>query len=191
MTTTTTPAGASPSRAFPSSAACVLTCLFLGVMGASVGCAADPREGYAFNAAYPTDIATVRVPVFENHTFAHGVEAQLTEAVAKELTRVTPYAITTSLDADTVLTGVITDVQMRPLSRDSDTGYVQEVAVRITIDFDWRDTRSGRVLVSRRQFSGVDTFVPTARSRETIERGQTATVNRLAGDLVRSLQSGW
>lgn len=154
-------------------------------------CASDPRQGYAFEADYPKDVQTVRVPVFDNHTFAHGIEAQLTEAIAKELLQSTPYKVTTSADADTVLTGVITDVEMRPLSRDSTTGYVQELAVRITVDFDWRDTRSGKLLVSRRAFSGVDTFVPTARSRETIEFGQTATVQRLADDVVRTLRSGW
>ncbi len=160
-------------------------------MSSMSGCASDPHEGYAFDADYPADIQTVRVPIFDNHTFAHGVEAQLTEAIAKELLRATPYRVTTSADADTVLTGVITNVEMRTLSRDSTTGYVQELAVRVTIDFDWRDTRNGQLLVSRRGFAGVDTFVPTARTRETVEYGQTATVQRLATDVVRTLRSGW
>jgi hypothetical protein len=169
----------------------------LAVAGAVVamsglcGCASDPHDGYAFDADYPTDIQTVRVPIFDNHTFAHGVEAQLTEAIAKELLRATPYRVTTSAEADTVLSGVITNVEMRTLSRDSTTGYVQELAVRVTIDFDWRDTRNGHLLVSRRGFSGVDTFVPTARTRETVEYGQTVTVQRLANDVVRTLRSGW
>jgi len=173
----------------------VLACtaiLAAGLLGLVIGgCAADSRDGYAFDSTYPVGIQTVRLPIFENQTFAHGVEAQLTEAIAKELLRSTPYAVTNGTQADTVLTGVITEVEMRPLSRDSDTGYVQEIAVKITVDFDWRDTRSGKLLVSRRAFSGVDTFVPTVRSRETVESGQTATAARLAGDLVRTLRTGW
>lgn len=168
---------------------------FFSVMAATLlaGCASDPTRGYSFQPVYGDGVRTVAVPIFENQTFTTGIEIELTEAVVKEIQRTTPWRVVAGGEggADTTLTGTITDSTLRALSRGRYTGLVQEVGVQLTVDFDWRDNRSQRVLVSQRGFSALEAFVPARGSQERVELGQNATVQELARDIVGELRSNW
>jgi hypothetical protein len=155
------------------------------------GCASDPTQGYSFGAAYDDEIRTIAAPVFDNVTFSHGLEALLTEAIVKEIHRTTPWGVTGENAADTVLSGSITEVTLRKLNTDSTSGLVSELAVDISVDFEWRDNRSGETILSRRNFRGVGSFAPGPGAREPIELGEQAAVERLAAAIVDELRSDW
>jgi len=161
---------------------------FAGVVS---GCSSDARTGYSFQSTYPTGIQTISVPIFSNSTMNIGVETEITEAVIKELQRSSPFKVTRETDAQTVLVGVVRQVEMRRLSLDSTTGLTQELAVSMTIDFDWSDRRTGKVLTSRRSFTSTDTFVPAQPTGERIDVGENAAINRLAKDVVHEMRSSW
>jgi hypothetical protein len=152
------------------------------------GCASDPHQGYAFNSAYDTGIRTIAVPVFDNHSFNLEIPAELTEAIAKELQRATPWAVTNTDRADTILQGVVTRVELRKLASDPNSGYVQETAVTVAVDFDWIDARTGKTLLRRRGYTGTDTFTPTRGTGERIEVGERSAVQRLAQDIVGEMR---
>jgi hypothetical protein len=168
-----------------------LTALACLAATALTSCASDPTSGYALTSAYRTDIATIAVPIFQNSTYAHGLETALTDAVIKEIHRSTPWRVTPTDRADTTLRAVITSVDLRPMRTNPDSGLVQELAYSVTVSFEWQDNRNGRALVSRRGFRGADTFVPAVGAQETIEQGQAATADQLARDIVASLRSSW
>ena len=155
------------------------------------GCSADPHKGYSFGTGFPKDVKSVSVPVFKNTSTTPGLETMVTESVIKELQRSSGLKVTAQEGADTVLRGAITDVEMRRLSVRSGTGLIQELAYQITVDFDWKDERSGAMLTSRRKFTATDTFVPATGVGERIETGQQAAAARLARDLVGELRAGW
>ncbi|MBL0926845.1 MAG: hypothetical protein IBJ11_04225 [Phycisphaerales bacterium] len=180
----------------------------LGVLIAAVGlpifggCASDPKQGYVFATAYRTDVQTVSVPLFDNPTFYHGLEAQLADAIIKEIHRATPWRVVSRGDAgdaaaggspggDTSLTGSIAAVDLRKLSTQDVTGLVQEMAVDLAVNFQWKNNRTGEVLVARRNFRASAAFVPSRGAQEPIELGQRAAVDRLAKDLVAELRSSW
>jgi hypothetical protein len=165
--------------------------LSLGLALGVGGCSADPSKGYSFESAIGGDAKSVCVPVFENSTFHKGLEVRLTQAVISELRRGTRLDVTGGELADTLLTGTIKNVELRQISRDSFTGMVDEQAVRITVDFSWRDSRTGRTIVSRQNFAAVDTFVAGRGTGERIDVGERATVQRLARDIVGELRSSW
>jgi hypothetical protein len=154
-------------------------------------CSSDPTRGYSFASTYPAGVRSVSVPMFANSTIQTGVEAEVTGAVIKELQRSTPLRVTGEDGADSVLTGVVRDVQMRKLSLESTTGFVQHIAVQITVDFDWTDRRSGKLLASRRGLTGTDTFVPARPTGERLEVGEISAANRLAKDLAGELRASW
>jgi hypothetical protein len=154
------------------------------------GCAADPRQGYSTQSTFPEEIRTVSVPIFRNYSTTPGIEAEITEAIIKEIQRSTPMKVVTT-EGDSTLMGVITAVEMRRLSVRSGTGLVQELAVQLTVDFDWRDTRRGEMLASRRNFVVSDTFVPAVGVGERIESGQHSAAQRLAKDLVSEMRAAW
>ncbi|HLO42367.1 MAG TPA: LPS assembly lipoprotein LptE, partial [Phycisphaerales bacterium] len=79
-------------------------------------CASDPREGYSFTSAHSEEYKTIAIEVFENDTFSTGIEAQLSEAIAKEIMRTTKWKVTSGRRADTVLSGTVTTSELRALS---------------------------------------------------------------------------
>lgn len=154
------------------------------------GCSSDPRQGYSFRSTYPADVRSVEVPIFKNSTAEPGQETLLTEAVIKELQRA-GFRVTQNATADTTLLGALTAIDLRRLSADRKTGLVQEVDYRATVDFEWRDNRTGKVLKARRGFAASSSFAPARGAGEPIERGQYGAFDRLAKDLVDELRASW
>jgi hypothetical protein len=154
-------------------------------------CAADATQGYTFASAHSEQISSVAVPIFDNPTFERGIDVELTEAVVKEIQRTTGWVITSRAKADTILEGRIIEVDRSQLSRDRVTGLGQELAITITIDFEWKSAITGEVLVGRRNFAGSGTFVPTRAVGERYELGRAAAIEDLAKAIVDELRSDW
>ena len=124
-------------------------------------CAGGGGSGYSFGSAFREDVQTIAVPIFENTTFSHGTEFALTEALIKEIHRVTPWRVVNESGAQTSLRGTITASTLRRLTKQSDSGLGQEMAVELTVSFEWKENATGEVLVARRAYRASDTFVPT------------------------------
>jgi hypothetical protein len=154
------------------------------------GCAGGDLGGYSFSGVYREDVRTIEVPVFENETFAHGLEVELTDAIIKEIHQKTPWRVSRG-SADTRLSGRILASDLRKLTTDSTSGLVQEMAVVTSVSFEWRDLRTDEILVSRRDFRGAETFVPSRGARERLDTGQRASVDQLARQIVAQLRSSW
>lgn len=155
------------------------------------GCASSPSQGYAFDSTFDESIQSVAVPIFRNETTSRGLEVQLTEAVMKQIQQRTPWHLAPTDRADTTLVGVISSTRLTVLSDDPQTGLVQEQAVRITIRFEWRDNRSGDILVARDGYSASGVFSPARKVGDRIEFGQRAAIDELAHDLVSDMRSSW
>jgi hypothetical protein len=82
-------------------------------------------------------------------------------------------------------------VRLRARSVARSTGLVQEQALEITVDFQWRDNRTGDVLASRRGVRVTETFVPALGASERIEVGENLAVQEAAREVVAALRSGW
>lgn len=166
-------------------AATILTACLL------VGCADDPRQGYSFESTYGASVKSIAVPIFDNRSYSHGLEIDLTDAIIKELRRGTPWAVGAESAAQTTLSGTITSVVLRKVSTAQVSGLVQEVAVEIVLDYEWKDNRTGEVLLSRRGFRSVQSFVPAEGVGERVELGERAAAEEAAREIVSSLRSGW
>lgn len=171
----------------------VATMLLLGVVIAPLGgCAISASDGYVFDTGFRRDIRSISTPMFENRTFEHGVEARLAEALAKELNRVSPYSVTSSgADADSTITGVIKVVHRRQLSVNRDSGLGQEMAMEIVIDFQWRDNRTGKTILARRNFRGAGTYIPVPGAAERTRIGEEGAIASVVQGLVAELRAQW
>lgn len=154
-------------------------------------CASDPKDGYAWTSSYDRDIRTVAVPIFQNPTFTRGIETELTDAVIKEIQSQTPWRVAQGGEAQTELSGALVDSRLRSLSTNRDTGLVQELDTEITVDFSFKDRRTGKVIVARKNFTAAESFDPSRPVGERLEAGQHAVVQRLARDIVAELRSTW
>jgi len=167
------------------------TLLTLVVAALLPACAADPSEGYSFASAHDTSIQTVAVPIFQNDTFHTGVELTLTKDLIRQIQQQTPWRVTSSDKADAILTGSITNVALRNLSTRTGVGFVQEMAVQMTVQFEFVDNRSGKTLTSRTNYSALGAFVPANPTGERIDVGYAGASQTLAKDLVGDLQTAW
>lgn len=155
------------------------------------GCSSDPTKGYSTTSIYPTDIRTVAIPIFSSDSYTRDVEFELTDALIKEVEARTPYKVVPADRADTVILGQVRKIALDQLSKSRQTGLSEEVIVSVTIDFQWKDQRSGKPLIERKGFTGNALFVPSEPSSEPIELGQFAVVQQLAQDIVSEMQSDW
>jgi hypothetical protein len=168
-----------------------LTATLLLIVMASAGCASDPTQGYSTTDVFPEHIKTIAVPILGNTTFIRGVEFDLTDALIKEIEARTPYHVTTQARADSILVANIQEVELDQISKSRLTGLGEEVLVKITIDFSWRDLLNDTTLVERKSFTGQRLFVPSNPTGERVELGRMATVQMLAQDVVGTMRAGW
>lgn len=150
---------------------------------------ASGTSTYKWSSLYREDISTVSVPVFNNKDFRRGVEFRLTESVVKQLEAHTPYRVAPREKADTILEGEITSVDLNTLSSNVRTAIPQEQLYVVTINFRWKDLRSGRILLERRNFQQTAQFYPVLGEGEFV--GGQSAVEKLALAIVQEMQADW
>ncbi|MFO0830012.1 MAG: LptE family protein [Phycisphaerales bacterium] len=178
-----------PTRRAISRLAMLSTALLSLVALAS--CASDPKEGYSATNPYATKYKTVAVDIFKNRSYIRSFEFDLAEALTKRISVSTPYHITSEAAADTVLRGTITSITLSELSRDPTTGLSNEVMVKVVVDFDWTDLKTGKPIAARNGFATSALFVPSRPAQEPLELARFEAVQQLARDLVDQMQSSW
>jgi len=166
----------------------VIPCLAIATLLLVAGC---KKGGYTTAGLFPSEYQHVAVPIFDNLSFQQGVEFDLTEALIKEIELHTPYKVTASNRADTMLSGTVLSVSRRTLSRTFEGGIPQEVQVVVTVSFEWKDLRSGQVIRKRSQIQGTGEFIPTYAVGEPYEKAQHEAVAELARDIVLVMQADW
>jgi hypothetical protein len=156
-----------------------------------VSCASNPGEGYAATSPYPTSYRSVALPIFRNDSLMRGFERDLADALVKQVEQSTPYKVRSEAAADTAMRGTITSVDLVQLSKDPATGLANEMMVRMRVDFEWVDLRTGERIVAKSGVESSALFVPSYPAREPLELGRFVAVEQLARDLVAAMQSNW
>jgi hypothetical protein len=160
--------------------------LALGGCGYSNG---SSSNSYQWKSLYRQDVQTVAVPIFKNVDFHRGVEIALTKAIVNNLESHTPYKVVDQKKADTILEGEIVSIKAHTVSSESRSAVPQEQLYVITCNFIWKDLRSGRVLVDRKNFEQTATYYPTLGESQWV--GSQQGVEQLAQGIVEELQADW
>lgn len=156
-----------------------------------VGCSADSTSSYSNGALYSKKYRTIALPIFKNSSQDRAVSFQLADALVKEVESTTPYKVTSEGRADTVLRGTITRVDLQNLSQSLATGLTEEMAFKVTVDFEWMDMRTGKPIVSRSGFQSSAVFVASLPNKQPIDLGRFAVTHQMARDIVANLQGEW
>lgn len=145
--------------------------------------------GYHWNSLYREDVQTVAVPIFTNKDFHRGVEFRLTEAIIKQLEAHAPYKVVPRERADTILEGEIVSVTLGTISRDFQTNLPRETQLLLTVNFLWKDLRTGRILTQRVNFQTTNVYYQTLGEGQFV--GSQNAVEKAALEIVQALQSDW
>jgi hypothetical protein len=174
---------------------CLSACLYFLPLLLLTGCgyhisgSAATEPGYQWHSLYREDVKTVAVPVFSNRTFYQDIDRELTTAIDKQIEAFTPYKIAPRERADTILEGEITRIRLRTISRDRIAAVPQEQMYVIVVNFRWRDLRSGKVLIERRDYEQTSSYYPTLGEDQWV--GEQDAAERLATAIVGELQAEW
>jgi hypothetical protein len=159
----------------------------------ATGCGYQSGSGgsgaYHWSSLHRPGVRSVAVPIFTSTDFTRGVEFGLTKSVVNQLESSTPYKVTAKEKADTILEGEIVKVLVNTISQDNLSSLPQEQIVGLVVNFTWKDLRTGKILVERRNFQAAATYYPTLGEDRFVGR-QEAT-ERLALAIVQELQSDW
>jgi hypothetical protein len=157
------------------------------------GCA-----GYRVGTAslYPPDVQTVYVPMFESDSLRRGLSERLTEAVIKEIELKTPYKVISSPEADSVLTGRITNDIKRVIVEDF-YDQPRQVDTTLQAQVNWVNRRGDRI------GNQGDVPIPSslvelsssgkqvAEYGQSISTAQQQAINRMAEQIVALMESPW
>ncbi|HUN80009.1 MAG TPA: LPS assembly lipoprotein LptE [Phycisphaerae bacterium] len=132
-------------------------------------------------------IRTVAVDVFASREFRRGLELQLTEALQKRLEAESPFKLAKKPVADTLLTGEIKEIRQSTIGRDFGQVRPRETTDTIVVSFQWKDLRTGEVLVERPNFvQTVDYIRPLG---ENFYHASQRQMDRLAERIIEQMES--
>jgi len=161
-------------------AACVAAWL---VSSLAAGC------GYSLRRPFPQDVRTVHVEMFQSREFRRGLEFALTEALQKRILQETPYKIADKATADTLLTGQILEVRQGTLGTDFRTDLPREIRATFVIRFQWKDLRTGKVLLDRPRFVQAVDYIPPVGER--FADASAEALDDLAERIVEQMMESW
>ena len=137
----------------------------------------------------PDSVHAIAVPAFTNQTKNYRVEQELTAAVVREFVTRTKFRILseTNDDADAILHGTVTTMQLAPLTYDSQTGRASSALVTVTMRVSLVD-RKGVILFDQPNYTFREQYQVSRELTSFFEEDSPA-VDRLSRDFARTLVS--
>jgi hypothetical protein len=170
--------------------------LLIGSLAACVGgCGYSSTTGdrtvgeYNWGSLYREDVSSVAVPIFRNTDFSRGDEFALTRALVQQIETRTPYKVLDRERADTILEGEVVSVGRGAMMQDPRAAIPQEQMYLVTVNFTWKNLRTGEILVNRRGFQQAVSMYPTLGESRAI--GRNLAAEQLAAAIVNELSSDW
>jgi len=164
----------------------ILLCLMLSA--AAAGC------GYKLSgtgSSLPEEVKSIAVVTFENRTMEPEIGVAMAESVQRELLRRGALKLAGAPRADTVLSGVIEEVELEPQAYDED-GFTTAYRARMTISAKLK--RGGEVLWSSGDIVREEEIAVDGNIRDNHVR-RRAALEAITGDaaeeIVITLIEGW
>ncbi|MBM4110230.1 MAG: hypothetical protein FJ254_02580 [Phycisphaerae bacterium] len=153
--------------------------------------ACDGAPKYESGQRYDKGIRTVAVPVVKNATFDRKIAPELTDALVKVIESGTHFRVASEGRSDTVLHATIRTIDLQQLSKSRGTALTEEMALNVTVDYEWIDQRTGKPLVQRNGFRESAVFVASLPIQQPIDLARFQVVEQLATAIVDSMQADW
>ncbi|OHB91631.1 MAG: hypothetical protein A3E75_01190 [Planctomycetes bacterium RIFCSPHIGHO2_12_FULL_51_37] len=144
--------------------------------------------GYTSRSLIDQNVQSVYVPIFDNDTFRRDLEYDLTKAIKEEILFRTQLKIVDEKHADTILTGILKDVQENVLIENPDAVTV-ESRVNVFVQFSWLDQRTGRILIDKQNVAASAEFIATRN--EDIRTGEIEAFVNTARKIINLMERKW
>ena len=155
----------------------------LAALCALTGC------GYSSDTLFRTDVKTVYVQMFDTREFRRDLEFMLTEAVKKRIATDTPYRVAPKEKADTILKGEVLEERQAAFAPGFRSRQPRDEQMTLVVRMEWKDVRSGRMLVDRPLLLQAVDYLPPVG--ETEKFAQQKGIDRLAARIVAQMYNEW
>lgn len=145
--------------------------------------------GYRAGGPFRSEIRTVYVEMFGSKEFRRDLEFLLTEAVKKRIATDTPYRLANRQDADTILMAEVLEERQAALAPDFRSRQPREQQATMAVRVQWKDVRTGRVLVDQPVMLQAADYLPPAGESERLAQERAA--DRMAARIVAALYEDW
>jgi uncharacterized protein YunC (DUF1805 family) len=158
--------------------------LVVVVAMAAAGC------GYSSEPLHRTDVRTVAVNIFGNKSFRREMEFDLARELTKTIPLRTPYKVVHDPKrADSEIRGEILVFSAPVLTESVRTDSAMEVEVILVAWFEWKDLRTGEILVRREDVSGLGAYAPAIG--ETQNSATSDAIRNMARRIVEYMEKPW
>jgi outer membrane lipopolysaccharide assembly protein LptE/RlpB len=160
----------------------ILGCLMLALAVALSAC------GYNFRGKtnnLPSDVRTVAVPVFKNHTGETAIESTFTDQVIFQFTRSQIVRVVGENQADAILRGTITRADVEDVAlTSSETSQKRRIVIAVKASL--TRVRDGQVLWSRHELKQTRTYT-VGSSPQATDANKAVAINDLAQSMAQTL----
>ena len=147
--------------------------------------------GYTTKAFFlPSSIQSVFIETFSNSTDEHNLENELRKKLIEAFQNDGNLQITSSSDADTLLTGSIIRYD-RQAMRYSNDESVQEYRLTITVNFEFKERVSEEIVVKADNFTGDASFYLTGSLAKSEKSARTDAVEDLSHRILNKIITLW
>lgn len=145
---------------------------------------------YSNESLFPQEIESVYVKMFDNRSFRRGIEYELTDALAKRIEAQAGYKIVSSMErADSVISGYIVDVTESTISTERETGRAMEKEVQLEAVVDWKNLKTGELLIDNKTVTASATF--SEWQRQSFQYASALAANNMARSIVELMETDW
>lgn len=171
------------NKYFSLKSAAALSLLFL----LNAGCA-----GYRVGSMLPTDVETIYVPTVLNKSGEPLIEVELTQAIAQEIQKDGSLTIVPEDQADTVLTVVLLDYNLEPVSfQKTDRSAANQYRINLTASLVLRRTSDQSVVAEAPRVKGQAVFDVVGDLSSSKRNGNPLAAEDLGKRIVQRIVEYW
>ncbi len=147
-------------------------------------------SGYSNGWAYPDNVQTISVKMFDTKSFRRDYEYTLSDAICKQIEVQTPYRIVADDNvADTQLSGYVNSMSGSVLSTDRESGSALEDEVRVSVTFTWKNLKTGEMIIDSKTVTGVASYAELMN--QDYDYAANVAMNQAAVKIVESMETPW
>ena len=150
-----------------------------------------PGCGYTLRSVIRGDIRTINVATFENKTFEHGLETNLSSVLTREFILDGTLSVVDMSNADVQLSGEIVEYVLEPYTYGEEESDVQQYRIWVRADVVLRREGTGETIWEEKQMEGDTTYYVSGALAQTEDEALELALYELAKRIVSRTVKGW
>ena len=150
-----------------------------------------PGCGYTVRSGTRGDIRTINVATFENKTFEHGLETNLSSVLTREFILDGTLSVVDISNADVQLGGEIVEYVLEPYTYGEEESDVQQYRIRVRADVALSREDTGETIWEEKQMEGDAAYYVSGALAQTEDEALELALYELAKRIVSRTVKGW